>query len=244
MKNIDDHFISKVMISIITIGVFISGYFFIKKFFPSKHIIIKIEGAKHISKKDLESLVLYVIKTKGSAITKRDIQEAILVEPRVKGIKKIDIISNKKFYIEIEEYDTGYLLHDLTTGKFIEKSFNDVILQEKIIEANSSMTPDLPIIIENGKNKHITKEMILKLYTETIIQFPFIWQRISEIDLQDGDIIIYTAHVRSSIRTKEIFDIKLLKKLWAVFYHLEIKYKNIWTNVYIYPKHISLRGVI
>ena len=232
-----------VLFTIILISI--SGYFFVKKFFPSKYLSIVIDGAYITDTVLLEEIIRDLVSKKGKAITKKEIQEVLKVEHRIKNIKKIDLVSDKKIYIEIEEYETGYVLHDVARGKFIEKSFNNIDLQDSIIVSNPSLTADIPIIVEDSVVAPIhIKETIIELYKNTKVEYSFIWQRISEISIHDNEIIMYTAHARSAIHTREHFDTVLLKRLWAVFFHIETKYKSSWTDIYIYPKHIALKEVI
>ena len=145
------------------------------------------------------------------------------------------------------------VVHDQGTGYFSKIDPELYVLQSKIQKWDEEMVPTLPIIslpsiqqIEKLNLKQKTFiDNIVNVYTKTKKNFPSLWHRISEIEVNvhQGSYVIYTAQVRSAIHTQEIFDIYLLKKLWALFTYLESEEQTTWTQVYITNHNMYVQAI-
>ena len=201
----------------IFIGLILVVYIF---FFSSSHNkwSIQIEGSKTISKKEIKTLISYLIRTEKKGISTEQLEEALLLNPRIKTAY-VYIRPNKIMKIIITEKQTSHI--NQTNGKFSEISEDFFVIEEDIQQLNKTIQSEIPMFYtlkttSKKRNKKVKKQ-ITNLFLTTKNKYAFIWQRISEIKITRNNIIIYPSTSRTKILIHDKFDKYILKRIWGVF---------------------------
>ncbi len=236
-------------VTAILLGVCVSMYLVYQRLFPPKEWTFEVSGNNVLTSQEIEKIVLYSIQRNSQNITKKTIEEALLLDPRVKSVNLSQESLGKQLFIQLKERQTAYIVHEQNSGNFLEVSNDNVILQEKIIELEPHILSEIPILcltFDNSvKETAISFERdIMQIYKETRKDFLFVWQRISEINLHKDHYIIYTSHTRSEIKSNIKLDIAFIKRLWSLFYYLEVEYRGDWTSVHLYPQNAIIKRVL
>lgn len=210
---------------------------------------IQVQGLVNIPKQDIESLVLYLLRSP-QGISKQEIEQALLLNPR---IEKVQItIENKKMTLQITERLAALLVQ--RPPQILELSSDMQILQENLLPTAYDLNPSLPIFFlnhEEGGEKHkkeFTKYQrdIIRLWKATQSSYSFIWGRISEIETvwknNKAHFYIYLSTRQVKIHLSQFFSRETLRRLWATFYYLEnVSPSSFPRQIELYKEHAIVR---
>lgn len=213
---------------------------------------IKVEGNEVLTPKEIEEVARYLLRSEIGGISVQELQDTLQLNPRI-AYAKVSIKSGKNLHIVIREKPTEYVLH--IPPSFHEKSATGETLSGNMEKMNSQIFPDIPIFyltskIEENKKTGELRRDIIRLWNDSRTSYSFLWERISEIEIKRGTrnlhesgyvYIIYPTQNRSRIVISGRFNVQTLRRLWAVFYYIETKLQNAWSDIEIQEKSAIIR---
>ena len=209
-------------------------------FYPKKENSWEVLFENDISdeqRSEISGAVLFFVKLHPEQITPNNLAEMLKLNPRVKSVQSIEISAHKQIRLEITLKKTTAIFHLPEKRKFQEISSDMHILQENI-QNNAHFGKKIPIFylterIENRRETRVLTGDIMKIYLETKNSLSFVWERMSEISLDESgqNYIFYASGMRSRISSGQKFNKAFLLRLWGLFFYLEKNFKNKWTDV-------------
>lgn len=233
-------------LAFILIGVFLISFRF---WFSIKNQQWRIDviGTKYLVVPELQNMVLFLLRSHPEGVSKEDIEFSLLLNPRIKDVAVE--IKGKKMTIHIQEELPSLLVHH--PPHVLEFSQQQKLLQENFLANPHLLLPDLPIyfIAKDQKNKKEFTQYqrdIISLWGETHDSYGFIWQRISEIELQwqNEKPIFYVYLSKQNIRVslKQKLSKEVLQRLWALFFYIEkISPSTLFKEIELYQRHAVLK---
>ena len=239
-------------------GICAASYLIYETVNPRKYWSIEIIGDLDAhQKKEIQDTVRYFVKLNKNRANKSALKEILQLNPRVSEIVNITISARKKIVIQLKLKKTAYIYHNPRNYQFQEVSRENEILASQINNFHKldqkipilcltkhlsfNQNPDYPL--ELGLYAKMKRD-IISTFRKTKNDYDFVWEYISEICLGKNPYryTIYSSHTRSRIQTNEKFDMGLIRRLWAIFYHLKKNFAMKSTEIKLnqYNAHIKI----
>lgn len=208
---------------------------------------IDVIGTQYLVVPEIQNMVLFLLRSHPEGVSKEDIEFSLLLNPRIKDVAVE--IQGKTMTIHIQEEKPSLLVHH--PPKVLEFSYQQKLLQENFLANPHLISTDLPVyfIGASQKNKkEFTKYQrdIISLWGETQDSYAFIWQRISEIELQWQNekpfFYIYLSKPKIRVGLQQELSKEVLQRLWALFFYIEqVSPSIVFKEIELYQGHAVLR---
>ena len=241
-------------------GICVVGYLIYEIAYPRKEWEIKVVGQlKANQRQEVEETVRYFVQLNKNQVNERALKEILQLNPRVAEVTDITISSRKQIVIQLKFKETAYVYHNPKNYQLQEISFMNEVLEAQINNFHE-IDKEIPILCLTDcpsykVSRHCSgdarvydkmKRDIISILQKTKLNYGFVWEYISEICLGVSPYryTIYSSHTRSRIQTNNQFDLALVRRLWALFYYLERKFKTKSTEVRLnrYNAHIKINA--
>ncbi len=229
-------------IALFVAGSALLGWYIFKRHGGSGDWQIHVEGNRVLSEKEIQDVVLYLLRAANDGVSSDEIRDALLLNSRIASAKAT-VLPGKRINITISE---RLLEHLQNEGIGIaEKDKTGATIVENAASLHKDLTPDKVIFyltfrIESMTAQASPKSDIIRLWKDTQGKYAFLWQRLAEIEirpLKDGSSStpdptgktgiwryrIYSAGIRSCVVYEGRFSEETLRRLWAVYAYLEAK---------------------
>jgi len=223
-------------------GGLILGWYIFKRHSGSGDWQIQVEGNRVLTEKELQEVVLYLLRAAKDGVSSEEIRDALLLNSRI-ATAKATILPGRRINISITE---RVLEHMQNEGSGIaEKDAAGSTIVENAAQLHKDLTPDKVIFYLTFRTESMTaqaspKSDIIRLWKDTQRKYAFLWQRLAEIEIrplkENSNAIsdptgktgiwryrIYSAGIRSCVVYEGRFSEETLRRLWAVYAYLEAK---------------------
>lgn len=191
---------------------------------------ITIEGNQILGEKELQDVVLYLLRSAKDGVSADEIRQALLLNPRI-AAARVAILPARRIRIAIEERRLEYLENE--GHGMAEKDATGTMIAENVSQLHRDLTPDKVVFYLTFRDPSADKPRsdIIRLWRKTRERYAFLWQRVSEIGIQrvEGQSAgshswryrIFSAGLRSCVVHEGDFTEETLRRLWAVYAYLE-----------------------
>jgi len=229
-------------LSLFALGGALLGWYVFKRHSGTGDWQIQVEGNRILTEKEIQDVVLYLLRAAKDGVSSDEIRDALLLNTRV-ATAKATVLPSRRINISITE---RLLEHLQNEGQGIaEKDPGGSTIVENAAYLHKDLTPDKVIFYLTFRNESMTaqaspKSDIIRLWKDTQKKYAFLWQRLAEIEirpLKDSSSAtpdptgksgiwryrIYSAGIRSCVVYEGRFSEETLRRLWAVYAYLEAK---------------------
>lgn len=224
-------------LALFALGGILMAWFVIKRHGGSGDWQITSEGNSIISDKEVQDVVLYLLRAAKDGVSADEIRDALLMNSRI-ATARVTILPGQRVQISLTERRLEYLQSG--DGSIAEKDGNGFTVVENAATLHKDITPDKVIFYLTFRDETTVapRSDIIRLWKETRQKYAFLWQRLAEIEIRPlsngsaadngkpSDIWryrIYSAGVRSCVVYEGRFSEETLRRLWAVYAYLEAK---------------------
>lgn len=185
---------------------------------------IRIIGNELLSSAEIREIIDFLLKKEKNTWTISSIEEALRLSLYIDSaiVRKIDY---KTLLVRVLEKKTYFLR---TEEPFVQQIASDKdLINEQIVQAHPSITRTTPIFTKLTQNiDPQVEEVLFRLFQETHTSHPFLWNRFSEISLDErnpGGILVsfYSSTSQLKIETNWPITKYTLERIWSVFYFIE-----------------------